>query len=66
MLKLLNDTCVWFDIAKDQQQQATLGVLEELVRQGAVSLIVPRIVLNEFARNKARIIQEASGVYPAF
>ncbi len=33
MFRLLVDTCVWLDIAKDQQQQATLGVLEELVRQ---------------------------------
>jgi hypothetical protein len=59
MFKLLIDTCVWLDIAKDQQQQATLGVLEELMRQGEVSLIVPSIVWDEFTRNKARIIQES-------
>ena len=59
MFKILIDTCVWLDIAKDHQQQATLGVLEELVRQGEVSLIVPRIVLDEFATNKARVLQES-------
>lgn len=59
MFTLLIDTCVWLDIAKDQQQQATLGVLEELVRQGEVSLLVPRIIVDEFARNKARIVQES-------
>ena len=59
MFKLLIDTCVWLDIARDQQQQATLGVLEELVRQKQVGLIVPRIVTDEFARNKARILQES-------
>jgi hypothetical protein len=59
MFNLLVDTCVWLDIAKDQQQQDTLGVLEQLVRQGEVSLIVPRIVRDEFARNKARIVQES-------
>lgn len=58
MFRLLVDTCVWLDIVKDQQQQTTIGVLEELVRQGEISLIVPRIVLEEFARNKARVIQE--------
>jgi hypothetical protein len=58
MFRLLIDTCVWLDIAKDHQQQATLGVLEELVRQGEVSLIVPSIVRDEFARNKARIVFE--------
>lgn len=59
MFKLLVDTCVWLDVAKDYQQQATLAVLEESVRQREVSLIVPRIVLDEFARNKARIVQES-------
>jgi hypothetical protein len=54
MFKLFADTCVWLDMAKDQPQQATLGLLEQLVRQGEVSLIVPRIVHDEFARNKAR------------
>lgn len=58
MFKLLVDTCTWLDIAKDHQQQATLGVLEELVRQGEVALIVPRIVQDEFSRNKARILQD--------
>jgi len=58
MFELLIDTCVWLDVAKDHQQQATLGVLEELVRQGEVSLIVPRVVLDEFAQNKARITLE--------
>jgi len=59
VLKILIDTCVWLDIAKDPQQQSTLGVLEELVRQGEVALIVPRIVRDEFARNKARIVEES-------
>jgi hypothetical protein len=59
MFNLLIDTCVWLDLAKDQQQQATLGVLEELVQHKSVALIVPTIVRNEFARNKARIVQES-------
>jgi hypothetical protein len=59
MVNLLIDTCVWLDVAKDQQQQATLGVLEQLVQQGAVMLIVPTIVRDEFARNKDRIVKES-------
>jgi hypothetical protein len=57
---ILIDTCVWLDVAKDYQQQAILAALEELVRQGDVALILPRIVLDEFARNKARIIEDSS------
>jgi hypothetical protein len=59
VFRILIDTCVWLDLAKDYQQQIILGALEELVRQGEVSLIVPRTVLDEFSRNKARIIEES-------
>lgn len=60
MFKILIDTSVWLDLAKDYKQQALLGVLEELLRQKQVSLILPRTVLDEFARNKARIVEESS------
>jgi hypothetical protein len=60
MLKILIDTCVWLDLAKDYQQQAILAALEELIRQGDISLILPRTIVDEFARNKARIIEESS------
>jgi hypothetical protein len=59
MFKMLIDTCLWLDLAKDHQQQATLVVLEELIRQEKVSLILPRIVLDEFQRNKTRVIEES-------
>jgi hypothetical protein len=35
MFKLLIDTCVWLDLAKDHQQRALLGALEELVKTEA-------------------------------
>jgi hypothetical protein len=59
LFKILIDTCVWLDLAKDYQQQALLAALEELIRQGHVSLILPRTVVNEFASNKARVIEES-------
>jgi predicted nucleic acid-binding protein len=58
--KLLIDTCVWLDLARDSQHRALLSALEELVRENQVSLIVPRIILDEFTRNKARITQEST------
>src|SRR6266849_2010453 len=57
---ILIDTCVWLDLAKDYQQQALLAALEELIRQGTVDLILPRTVVDEFARNKERVIEESS------
>ncbi len=57
--KLLVDTCVWLDLAKDYRQQALLRALTELVRQKVVTLIVPQIVLDEFSANKVRVIEES-------
>jgi predicted nucleic acid-binding protein len=59
MFKILIDTCVWLDLAKYHQRQAVLAVLEELARQKQVEIILPRIVMDEFPRNKARVAKES-------
>jgi hypothetical protein len=59
MFRILIDTCVWLDLAKDQRQVAVLGVVEEMVTRGMVTLIVPRAVLDEFRRNRERISKES-------
>ncbi len=41
MFKMLIDTCVWLDLAKDQRQVPLLAVVEEMVKIGMVTLIVP-------------------------
>ncbi len=58
MFKLLIDTCVWLDLAKDHQQTGHLKALEELVRGRQAALVVPRVVVDEFTRNKTRIVDE--------
>lgn len=60
MFRMLIDTCVWLDLAKDPRQVPVLGVVEELLRLGMVSIIVPRVVLDEFRRNRERIAQESA------
>ncbi len=60
MFKILIDTCVWLDLAKNYQQQPILSALEDLIHQGEGELILPRIIIDEFARNKLRIIEESS------
>lgn len=60
MFKILIDTCVWLDLAKDYQQQAILSALEDLIQKEEIDLILPRTVVEEFARNKARLIEESS------
>lgn len=59
MFRILIDTCVWLDIAKDQKQLPVLDVLEQMIYRKQVSLIVPRIVLDEFKRNRNRVAQES-------
>jgi hypothetical protein len=59
MLHLLIDTCVWLDLSKDYRSQPLISALEELITADEVKLIVPQIVVDEFLRNKARVIAEA-------
>ncbi|MEO8682790.1 MAG: PIN domain-containing protein [Vicinamibacterales bacterium] len=60
MINILIDTCVWLDLAKDPRQAPLLGVVEEMVKRKLVTLIVPRIVLDEFRRNRGRIIADST------
>jgi len=59
MLRLLVDTCVWLDMAKDYRHQPTLAALAQLIGANEVSLILPSQAVDEFARNKNRIIKES-------
>ena len=60
MFRMLIDTCVWLDLAKDQRQLPVLGVVEEMVRRDMIALIVPRVVLTEFRRNRERVAKESA------
>lgn len=59
MHKLLIDTCVWLDLAKTTKGEEVLMLLEEFINSEKLSLVVPSIVVEEFHRNKERIIQDA-------
>jgi PIN domain len=56
MLKMLVDTCVWLDMAKTPSQ--SIEILSTLRAEEEVDIIVPRIVLDEFLRNRDRVIGE--------
>ncbi len=59
MLRVLIDTCVWLDLAKDYRQKPLLTAFESLIRAGEVSIVLPATIREEFARNKDRIIKES-------
>lgn len=58
-LRLLIDTCVWLDIAKDYRQLPILEAVAALSEAGDLDLILPRIVMDEFERNKERVIADS-------
>src|SRR5258708_35796095 len=58
MLRMLVDTCVWLDMAKTQSQSKNLDILMNLRAEELVDIIVPQIVLDEFLRNRDRVIGE--------
>jgi len=60
MFKMLIDTCVWLDLAKDQRQVPVLGVVEEMIKRDMIALIVPQVVLSEFRRNRERVANESA------
>ena len=57
--KLLIDTSVWLDLAKDYRLSAVLTAIEDLIDAGTIELIMPQIVLDEFARNRDRVVEQS-------
>lgn len=55
-VRLLIDTCVWLDLTKDHRHLPLLDALFAMTETGEVSLIVPQIVVDEFARNRDRVM----------
>lgn len=59
-MKILVDTCVWLDLAKDLRDQPIINALADLVEAGEIELVIPKLVIEEFERNKARILEDAT------
>jgi hypothetical protein len=59
VFKILVDTCVWLDLAKDTAQVPLIAALEALIERKVISLIVPRLVVDEFRRHQERIGRES-------
>ena len=55
MLHLLVDTSTWLDLAKRRDGQRWIVAIRLLVHQGALELLVPSVVIDEYERNRARV-----------
>ena len=58
LTKILIDTDVWLDLASDYRLLPVLTALEVLTESDAVELIMPQVVLDEFARNRDRVVEQ--------
>lgn len=55
---LIVDTCVWLDLAKDHREEPTIRAIEYLIKANKLKVIVPDVVITEFARNRERVAAE--------
>jgi len=55
-LKMLIDTSVWLDLTKDPRHLPLLDALVAMTSASEVELILPQMILDEFARNRERVI----------
>lgn len=60
MFNVLIDTCVWLDLAQDSKQTPLLAIVENMINEKMLSLIVPRIVYDEFRRNRQRVAKASA------
>ncbi|MHA6730268.1 PIN domain-containing protein [Devosia sp. A369] len=57
--RILIDTSIWLDLAKDYRLVPVLTAIEDLINAEAISLIVPQLVVEEFDRNKERVVADS-------
>ncbi|MGQ0812379.1 MAG: PIN domain-containing protein [Nitrospiraceae bacterium] len=60
MFNVLIDTSVWLDLAQDPKQSPLLLIVENMVRDKKLCLIVPRVVHDEFHKNRERVAKASA------
>ncbi len=60
MVRVLIDTSVWLDLAQNPKLTPLLLVVENMVAEGLLSLIVPRVVFDEFRKNRERVAKSSA------
>lgn len=57
MFNVLIDTCVWLKLAEDHKHTPLLQVVSGAIARKKMRLLVPRQVLDEFKRNRSRVVK---------
>jgi len=58
-VKLLIDTDIWLNLAKDYRMAPVLTAIEDLINAKAIKLMMHQVVLDEFARNRDRVVEDS-------
>jgi hypothetical protein len=58
MFRLLIDTNIWIELAKDPHQFPLIWILEDLLRRKEIELILPRAVVNEFKKIRPETVRQ--------
>ena len=64
-IRILIDTNIWLNLAKDYRTSPVLTAIEDLITAGTIELIMPQIVLDEFARNRDRVMRDSERSFSA-
>lgn len=60
VLRLLVDTSVWLDTAKDIRGERLVAAVRMLVHQHQLELLVPQVVIDEYDRNRGHVVASLS------
>ncbi len=60
MLRLLVDTSVWLDTAKNIRGERLIAAVRLLVHQCQLELLVPQVVMDEYDRNRGHVVASLS------
>ena len=55
VLYLLADTSIWLDVAKNISGEQLIAACRVLIHQRRLQLLVPKVVIDEFERNRDRV-----------
>lgn len=60
VLRLLVDTSVWLDTAKDIRGERLIAAVRTLVHQRQLELLVPQVIIDEYDRNRGHVAASLS------
>lgn len=58
-IQILLDTCIWLSLAGDYRNMPILHRMSEMIEASEIEFLVPNVVVEEFQRNRARVLKQS-------